>query len=300
MKKAWTVGNYISDCPQKDWLKTDIVVDSNGIKQLLVKAGSKVYYPDGLDSNNNPNFSIRTQTSDVTTNTGATGTINYIVTLREGQSVYLWDPKSLCLGVTYENTPALTDIHWWDTTNNVIKATADSGSTWSTSYITLPIGMAHCEAGIGITSFIPFTFCGCMGNGVFSLPLTAQIGNGYDSDNNPVNAPFTNQSVGSFSYDLTSARSNLRGVLLLRNGGSLAYLDYNISWLIQDDTPTQTSGWWYQPKNNQMYSYLAENSAWTKLTGRITCARFDWNSTQKRITDFRPFATLDELSEYYS
>ena len=82
MKIPWAIGNYVSDYQTKGWLDLYYFIDGNGIRQLLIKKGSKWYYPDGLDSNNNPRYGIYTAPVDYKSTYAATNTTKAYKTFR--------------------------------------------------------------------------------------------------------------------------------------------------------------------------------------------------------------------------
>jgi hypothetical protein len=297
MKKPWTVGNYISECPQKDWIKPYFFIDSNGLRQLAFKAGSKFLRPNGLDASNNPQYETYIPSNDIKTNTSAATDQTYFITTGSvSNSIYPWNTKILCLGSAYDNSGSQTTIVWWDTTNNLVRYSADSGSTFSIADSTITVGMAHWKAGYGYTDFVPFTFCGCMGNGFFTLPQTTVVGNGFNADNTPNNVTTTYSDIKWFvctiNYD-----ENMTGIGVI-SPSSLYTLRYNVNYFMKDDMPAISNGsLWYQPKRNQMYR--CANSAWGENTDWMALAYFSWDNTNKRITEFKPTTTIPELAKYY-
>jgi len=299
-KVPLTKGNYISDYACKDWVasKVQFVVDANGKRQLKFLNSLKMYYPNGLDASNNPQYGIRTLANDWTSSySGGTGLLTFFIYGNQTGLQILWVNRT-SVGTSPELTPSNPNnakIHWWDTTNNIIKQSEDNGSTWVDTYRSLPIGYAHWDTNIGFTNFIPFEFCGFMGNGFFQLPITKVAGYGFDASGNPVTTTYIFSDIIKDVFNTTYSYSNLSCMLTMTAGKANVGI-LNNGYYIQDEAPATVSGRWYSPKLNQ--HYIASSGSWV-TNPNFAVARFSWNGTTKRVTDFQAFTTMDECSRYY-
>ena len=185
------VSNCITEIPQ------DINLElSSGT--LKLKAGSKVYAPNGSGV-----FKDITLSSDVTIPlTGVTGQRMVFITVNTALT-----SAAAIVGVNGVNvfsgssapTVTVQTAYWYDTTNNVIKRTQDTGSTWapiSGVYFCLPICLATASSGT-ITSIDQiFNGFGFMGSSAFVLPgVKGLIPNGRNADGTLKNIQVSVSSV---------------------------------------------------------------------------------------------------------
>jgi len=86
---------------------------------------------------------------------------------------------------------------------------------------------------------------------------------------------------------------------MITDVGLACFVD-NLNYFVQDEMPTPTTGWWYQPKTNLMHPYDANTGTWvTAGTRRIAIADFSWVANYKRVSEIRMFTTIDKLSKYF-
>lgn len=134
----------ITDCITE--IPQDIKLElNNSTGVLTLKAGSKLYYPNGFETDNTTrHFDTLTTTNDLILNVGGSDWTNanhlLFVTNNATSNYGVKNPDHIWSGDT---TP--TDFGqyamWYDTINNIIRFTQDSGSTWTTAPISLPVGM---------------------------------------------------------------------------------------------------------------------------------------------------------------
>lgn len=159
------ITNCITEIPQN--IKLEL---NEGI--LTLKTGSKVYIP-----NESNVFDEVTLTSDVSRTETANN--EYLVMYRNG-SIYICAFSNSYSGTT---TPTISGTgYWYDTANNIIKRTGDSGSTWTQGY-SLPIAKIT-VSNSAITSIDQvFEGFGYIGSTVFVLPnVKGLIPNGKNAD----------------------------------------------------------------------------------------------------------------------
>ena len=300
MKIPWTVGNYLTNVECKDWYKFEFFTDANGIRQLKVLAGTKAYYPDGFDSNNNPKFSVYTQTADLastwlSTQENTSGVL-YLYTL--DNTILAWTPMAnCCLGDTPELTPSSigssTHVRYWNTSTNRMQYSDNGGTNWTVDDgVTLPIAMFNWVKNFGFTDIIPYRTGGVFGNGMFHLPLTVNIGHGLQEDgmtpNNYVQA--RNDIIWKDNRSLTANHN-----YWLSWGLSSNY-NNDVVYRISATQPADNSGYWYNPLTNTHYWY---SSGAYVVDNNIPCAYATWNATNKRFSTYNEFFYIDELSKYY-
>lgn len=167
------VTNCITEIPQ------DIKLELNaGV--LTLKAGSKVYIPNGFESDNvTPKFDEVTIANDITF-TETTYTYDYLCFVHSNNTTNKELPTQCYSGTTAPT--GQTYMNWYDTSTNLVKRTSDGGSTWTSGY-SLPICFIQTTAGVGITN-IKHTFngSGYIGSTVFALLDKGQIADGRNTD----------------------------------------------------------------------------------------------------------------------
>lgn len=153
------VSNCITYIPQ------DIKLELNN-GTLTLKAGSKVYVP------NSPGvFDEVVIANDLTTTD--TNNTQFMVFYRNG--VFERMRLDKCFSGASEPTGFGTSAVWYDTTNNTIKRTTNSGSTWVTD---ASFPLAICTSSDGVITSIDQVFngFGYIGNTAFALPGVKGIG----------------------------------------------------------------------------------------------------------------------------
>lgn len=142
---------------------------SNGT--LTLKAGSKVYKPDGT---------YVTITSDISINTAPSGT-TIVCVHSNGSALYTQYPTNIVSGAT--DSKAGETYHWWfDTTNNVINRYTNNGTTPSQT-LAFPIAIITSPNGTISSIDQIFNGAGYIGHHAFTLPnVIALLPMGVDFD----------------------------------------------------------------------------------------------------------------------
>lgn len=250
--------NCLTEIPQ------DIKVElSNGT--LTLKAGSKVYVPNGVGK-----FDVVTIQKDV----GGTRR-------SRGQEFLLSDENAAAAfwGKLYsgDSKPVASGSYvWYDTANNVIKATLDGGASWLSEKFSLPLGIYTAD-GTRITSIDQvFNGFGYIGNTIFALPgIKGRVPNGFSTDGKPN------------SIELTTTKVSTRGVGANKNdygaintGSSIGLVplaDYKYDYI----TNTQSSAGTVFTNGLCAFIYTSDS------TGRITSLT---PNTAFHATDYNEFA----------
>ena len=148
------ITNCITEIPQ------DIKLSLNN-GTLTLKAGSKVYVPNGPDV-----FDEYIVQSDIIVTDTIARTL--VLFVNNSGSNLFYDIRDVYSGSTQ---PSIGQFAvWYDTANNIVKATVDGGSSWVTG-LSLPICIATSASTNGFTSIDQiFNGFGYIGSTVFALP----------------------------------------------------------------------------------------------------------------------------------
>lgn len=178
--------NQITNCIT--YIPQDIKLElNNGV--LTLKAGSKVYVPNGAGV-----FDEITIASDLT-NVSTGSASNTQVLIYNGSGIFPYLSTAAYSGAT-QPTPGTQYAVWYDTTNNKIKTTADTGSTWQETGSSLPVAIISKTNGIWTSIDQVFNGFGYIGSTVFVLPgVKGLIPNGFNDDGSLKNTAFEVSSV---------------------------------------------------------------------------------------------------------
>ena len=241
--------NCITEIPQH--IKLEL---NNGI--ITLKAGSKVWYPDGFESDGTtPKFSYYSLDTDRTaaSSTSATYTDVIIINLYDESGTYMFWGEMVD---TYSGptTPTLTGRrqYWYDTTNNIIKYYNPSTTTWYTEHsghkFIFPIGLFSVTGGTGFTGINQvFNGLGYIGSTVFVLPgVKGLIPNGKNEDGSLKNIEFVTNKVSLNHHD----DGTTPYVLFLNQTGFTADHVYYCCKTEKPVTISPDNYAWYNPKTN--------------------------------------------------
>lgn len=183
--------NRILEIPQ------DIKLELNN-GTLTLKAGSKVYVPNGFESDGvTPKFDVIDVSQDYTAGHGG-GVGNQIVCINVSNNRPWFSAISnVCSGTT--DTLGTTNYHfWYDTGNNIIKYYQTSGYAYNLSF---PVCITTSNSSSQVTSIDQvFNGFGYIGSTVFALPgVKVQFPDGRNEDGTCINGYYTNDSVKTFS-----------------------------------------------------------------------------------------------------
>ena len=262
--------NCITYIPQDIKLELD-----NGT--LTLKAGSKVYIPNDAGV-----FNEVTTSNDLTCTRSTTG--QELVYINAYGSLACWDTSLAYSGTTAPSGQQY--MLWYDTTNNSIKETGDSGSTW-TSGGSLPIGIVTTSGSIVSIDQV-FNGFGYIGSTVFALPgVELLFGYGRNEDGTLYNEKREITSVLTLTptYDFTLYNNFFvwhdGGVLALGNGR------YDF-WKIgtPGDVPEQDFGHLYNPATNRFYFGNQNTHQWDMTADRVVIVSFGQLDASGKISNF--------------
>ena len=241
LSNSTAITNCITAIPQD--IKLEL---SNGT--LTLKAGSKVYVPNGVGV-----FKEILINSDISL-TDATNYNNLFVFYIDGRL------ERILYTQVFSGTDAPSGtnfLYWYDTKNNLIKRTTDGGSNWTSGNISFPLGLFSTN-GTGFSSIDQvFNGFGYIGRTIFSLPgVEGLIPSGRNTDG----------SLNSIKFTTTSVLTSSRGF----SGSLKVYL--------RENSLVYSSGIYYNELANEnqnvgtnIYSNFCEvGTLTTDSTGRVT------------------------------
>lgn len=254
------ISNCITHIPQN--IKLEL---NNGT--LTLKAGSKVYVPNNFeDDGTTPYFNEVIIENDISA-PGTTNRTTVIFLNADGNELERFNTIYCHSGSTY--TTDKQYIMWYDTTNNLIKKSSNSGSSW-TSGVSFPIAMCT-ETSSGFTSIDQvFNGFGFMGSTVFALPgVKGLIPNGWNGDGSLKNIELVSDRVWTRTWESDPHYRDL----------SLAITGIGIN--------TNT----YKEEENFVY-----NNAGNKVTDRFVFGKMEYNgSSPYNVTSFTSKTTFHAL-----
>ena len=265
------ITNCITEIPQ------DIKLELNN-GTLTLKAGSKIYVPNGKNADGSLKFDvivIKTDTTVITANSTGKWTV-----LCTGKSF-----RNQNIGTCYSGTTAPTVSEkyaaWYDTTNNIIKLTNDTGATWVAGSWSLPICSTTTTAGVLDSIDQIFNGFGYIGSTVFALPGVKGLApNGRNADGSLKNIEFT---VGNVVIQTTT--DSFTNMPFVVNADAIQWINY----LGEFSTPPSVQQYkgYFNPIENKMY-FASTADGWTQI-GRAFAGIVSSNG---KITSFTPKTTF--------
>ena len=181
------ISNCITEIPQ------DIKLELND-GTLTLKAGSKVYIPNGFESDGTtPKFDIHIISSDKVIKYDSK--FNGLVIITDiNDNLFMAATSYTVSGATQPTDISHRNI-WYDTTTNKVKTNSPSTSNFETNK-SLPIAIVNCIDVNKFTISQVFNGFGYIGNTIFALPgVKGLIPNGRNADGSLKNIGFTINSV---------------------------------------------------------------------------------------------------------
>lgn len=270
------VTNCITEIPQD----ISLMLDSANNRTIL-KAGSKVYVPNGFESNGTtrkfteyvvPNDIIN---SDLAPDTGT-------------RLLYLVNQNTLVgISASTSGTTAPTSSGnnvFYNTSTNTIRRYMD-GTEQSGTY-SFPIAIVTAN-GTYLISKIDQVFngFGYIGSTVFALPgVKGLIPNGRNEDGTLKNIEFTTSSVLTSTQEVTGWNGKWS---LYLNASFGQYHPTELEY-VSDTKPTSvytTTAYWYSPLDNKLYFTQDTGATWTQ-SDELHC--IDYTENSSKITSITP------------
>lgn len=259
--------NHISNCIIQIPQNINTQLNSG---TLSVKAGSKVYAPDGSGG-----FKSITLSADASQKT----------TYNASDCICFVNLASNTLAnhartaITTSSTQPTSGQVWYNTTEKKIYTSSDRGATWSVANYSLPVARTVATtSGISEIKRV-FNGLGFMGNMVFGLPGLKYLSPNYRNADGSLKSTITELTGVTTGLDTANDINRVFGLGLT---GGIAF-DSVTNRYTQDNQPTSANMYaiWYSPKDNIWRQYI--NSVWNVIN-RAYIGRM--RSTSGRIVDF--------------
>lgn len=168
--------NNISNCIT--YIPQDIKLELNN-GTLTLKAGSKVYVPNGFESDGTtPKFDvvITERNLDIPK---WNNTVPGLISMTANRELWIALPEQQFSG---SSAPTTQYALWYDTKNNIIKSSSNAGSSWKEGYC-LPIAICTADSSKWTSIDQVFNGFGYIGSTIFALPgVKGLIPNGRNAD----------------------------------------------------------------------------------------------------------------------
>ena len=210
---------------------------------LVLKAGSKVYVPNGFESDGTtPKFDVVTIESDRTLTRTINGT--YFVTANIVGGTNITDVRLVSSGTN--PTPASYSLQY-NTTSNEIKRYSDSTSSYTKDSFPVAI-VTVSNSSISSVDQI-FDWCGFIGSTAFVLPgVKGLIPYGFNADGTYRNVEFATDKVLTITRTWDVAASFVQRLFLTNRGKEVFIQNYQVE---SNSMPTVNDfAVWYNPKEN--------------------------------------------------
>lgn len=244
-----SVTNCITEIPQ------DIKLELKD-GTLTLKAGSKVYVPNGFESNGTtPKFDEVVIASDKVINaTGGSGKGMICVGVNRYGATYGYGATSSISNCV--SGDGVTPVNYgmcYDTTTNIIQRWGNG--VVSMDKASFPLAIVTLLDGVITSIDQVFNGFGYIGSTVFALPgVKGLIPNGRNTDGSLNNIEFTTNRVRIYTFNLTWVRDKMP--LSVNENGSITSASY-VSYDYGEVTPTEKSYLlFYNTKENLMYQFM--------------------------------------------
>ena len=267
------ITNCITEIPQDIKLE----INSNGI--AVLKAGSKVYVPNGF-TGTTPKFDVVVVGIDteLPTNWQVGSSTTGFIYWRANESTQYYIPLDRCTSGTTVPTATNTQV-WYDTTNNLIKRYYNG--SLDNSDLSLPIAIVTVTSSGTITSIDQvFNGFGYMGNTIYMLPgVKGLLANGFNEDGSLKNYTWTNSSV-----KIKNIKSSEKDHKYITTNFVASIIGTIYDQISSDTQPTvPTTSFWYIPKDNLNARVLSDGTANIPYT-ETAIGRISLDSTGKVLS----------------
>ena len=270
------ITNCITKIPQ------DIKLELSEDGTLTLKAGSKVYIPNGV----NVYDEVVIQNDKVYSSSSFSGSGQKF--LFSGKDNFSWYGTSTQIFSGPEQPSNLSGEQpklWYDLTANKIKLTSDNGISWEEHMISYPIAIIN-TSNNKITSIDQvFNGFGFMGNTWYVLPgVNVLIPNGFDSNKNYNNVNLTIPDIRIYTSTVDKS-----GYLTIQETNVVS----DIIKEIQSREEAKENGHYYIINENKHYYYF--NNMWIPIL-RASVGKITYNETGGVIS-FNPQNVFQAVSK---
>lgn len=264
------ITNCITEIPQD--IKLELV---DGV--FTLKAGSKVYVPNGKNADGSNKFDEVVIESDLSLKQQYDDNDMFMFVYTHPNGIKTLG--SVYKGVTYETRPtAVGDyrLHYITSENKMFW----DAPGYATTENSFPIAIVDRSADVGFTSIDQvFNGFGYIGSTVFALPgVKGLIPNGRNADGSLNNVEFTLDKVLTYTYSVTLNNAYMN---IVADSGKPTGLNYRVI------SGTQTSGWYHDEEKN-IYTYNGSVKLWVDY-GTISTTNGVITSLQPKL----PFRAVD-------
>lgn len=266
-----TLGNTASiDLPNCYIKVNNKEVWRGGTGILTLKAGSKVYVPNGKNADGSLKFDEYITSNDIEDNDfrNASREVAFLITKTENDMISVWPNTTVVSGTS---TPDFSGTGYWgvwyDTENNIIKI-QEGSNEWKTSYgFSLPFCLVSSSSSAVTSIDQIFDWCGFIGSTAFVLPgVKGLIPNGFNADGTYKSIEFTTDTVLTVTRTWDVSASFIQKLFLYNRGKGLGIQNYQTE---SNSMPT-ANDWtvWYNSKENvqrwnNSSNTLTDISQWT-------------------------------------
>lgn len=270
------IGNWSSNITNCiTYIPQDIKLELNN-GTLTLKAGSKVYVPNGFEQDETtPKFDEYIIPSDITINNPAIVRNKSFITLNTSKTgIDAWLPEDVYSGST-QPTPSNQNAIWYDTTNNLVKVTSNTGATW-TPGAPFPFCLSSSTASAWTSIDQVFNGFGYIGSTVFVLPgLKALHANGRNEDGTLKNDSATVSNVLTFTGGTNNGLPS--EIILNKEGTECQFADNSLSWKYYE-----SSNYFIYNANGdknwiELGTYIQSNYSITSFNPKTVFHALDWN-----------------------
>lgn len=209
------ITNCLLEVPQR--IKLEL---NDGI--LTLKAGSQVIVPNGFEADGTtPKFDYVNVESDLNLANGTATEEVFFVVVASGKNLFRYT-KSAVFSGSVAPTVSTQYACWYDTANNVLKQTINTGATWKQANWGLPIGVGTTTT-TSVTSINQvFNGMGYIGSTVWvDKGVKGLIPNGRNADGSLNNIEYVTQNLRTRTLPDNSSIE-----IAIRSGGSLTVYAY--------------------------------------------------------------------------
>ena len=278
--------NNISNCIT--YIPQDIKLELNN-GTLTLKAGSKVYVPNGFESDGTTKkFDVVNIQSDITVYSPYTNEPIFIYYYNNGTAQAA--NNSQCSGTS--NT--IIDGYWYDTTNNFIKRISAGEVVYPG--VSLPIAIVNASNSSWTSIDQVFNGFGYIGSTVYALPgVKGLIPNGRNADGSLKNIEFTLDKVLASTRDWNVSNQYNQHIRL-----GLNTIFTSNGYVESVNMPTVNNHiMWYNPRDNIM-RYNDTNNSVTSIADYPIVEMIELGGTgagdgTSRITSFTPKTVFHAL-----
>lgn len=278
------IGQYISNYIKSITKKVDVELNTS-TRTITLKSGSKVYVPNGVGV-----FDEITIVNDVTCDTSITWTGN-------GVLHYIPDSGTIFISASFDCT---TKSSWtpddqyeviYNTTENAVRFTDDTGTTWTTN-MSIPFAYVRADGSNIVEILQVFDGFSYHGSSIFSFPgITYEIPNGRTDSGVLTNLECTTSSV----YTVSNSTNESGDYYAYLTQTGIGFVKYFVE---SDKEPSNKVGYtlWFNTTKNKFYirNFSEVGSVWEEIS--VLCGVCKYSAVNGKITIFEcsePLRLLD-------